>query len=84
MKYCIACGGILPRDHATECMYRDADTLQELADARKALEQITELVSWHYDPEADPSNMSPDDNVAHVNGLVWQICRRVLDEDREK
>lgn len=40
------------------------------------LATIQELVSWHIDTEADPSNQSPEDMTAHINGLVWQLCRQ--------
>ena len=51
----------------------------ELKKEGKSDAEIAELVSWHCDQDADQSNESPEDNVAHVNGLVWQLCQRVLE-----
>ena len=47
----------------------------EVERTRLLLAAIAELVSWHMDTEADPDNESPKDQVAHVNGLVWQLCQ---------
>jgi hypothetical protein len=46
----------------------------EIKRLREAINEIRELVSWHYDPAADPADESPYDTAAHVNGLVIQIC----------
>lgn len=40
--------------------------------------EIQQIVSWHYDPEADPGDRSPKDMTAHVNGLVYKLCESVL------
>lgn len=54
-----------------------ATTLNEREKAlTTALEEIKALVSWHVDTEADPSNQSPEDMAAHINGLVWQLCQQ--------
>lgn len=44
------------------------------------LNGIKLLASWHYDPEANFNNLSPDDQVAHVNArIVWE-CDMALKE----
>ena len=44
------------------------------------LQGIKELAAWHYDPEADFADLSPDDQVAHVNArIVWE-CNQALKE----
>lgn len=44
------------------------------------LQGIKLLASWHYDPEADFGDLSPDDQVAHVNArIVWE-CDMALKE----
>jgi hypothetical protein len=44
------------------------------------LEGIKLLASWHYDPEADFGDLSPDDHVAHINArIVWE-CDEALRE----
>lgn len=42
----------------------------KVADLRAVLNEIADLASWHYDPEADERNESPEDMAAHVNGLI--------------
>lgn len=42
------------------------------------LQEIKDLASWHYDPDADPNNTSPEDNVAHINGLIVKLCEEGL------
>jgi len=32
--------------------------------------ECSSLASWHFDPDADETNPSPEDMVAHVNGLI--------------
>lgn len=46
----------------------------EVARLRAVLSEIAKLVSWQIDFEASPTNESPDDMTAHINGLVWQLC----------
>jgi hypothetical protein len=46
----------------------------ELVKLREAIREIRELASEHYDPDADPADTSPEDNVAHVNGLIVKLC----------
>jgi hypothetical protein len=53
-----------------------------ITDLENALREIQSLVEWNYDEDADTENESPADNVAHVNGLVWQICERMLNGGR--
>jgi hypothetical protein len=44
------------------------------------LNGIKLLASWHYDPEANFDDVSPDDQVAHVNArIVWE-CDMALRE----
>ena len=44
------------------------------------LQGIKLLASWHYEPEANFDNLSPDDQVAHVNArIVWE-CDMALKE----
>jgi hypothetical protein len=44
------------------------------------LQGIKLLASWHYDPEADFGDLSPDDQVAHINArIVWE-CNMALKE----
>ena len=50
-----------------------------VVELESALRKIQSLVDWHCDYEADPADKSPADNVAHVNGLVWQICERAIE-----
>lgn len=45
---------------------------------RKALKEIRDLARWHADIDADPEDQSPEDAVAHVNGLIMQICSRAI------
>ena len=42
--------------------------------ALRALDEIRDLASWHYDPEANEDDLSPADMVAHVNGLIVRKC----------
>jgi hypothetical protein len=44
------------------------------------LQGIKLLASWHYDPEANFDDVSPDDQVAHINArIVWE-CDMALKE----
>ena len=61
----------------------DADVRRDEAWMRKEIVRLIELLvdvedlaSWHCDDNADPNDDSPDDNVAHINGLIVQVCRR--------
>jgi len=47
----------------------------------EALRDIEDLAAWHYDPEADPLDTSPEDKVAHVNGLIVQICKEFTEAE---
>jgi len=44
----------------------------------ETLEQIADLASWHCDLDADPNDESPEDMVAHVNGLIVRLCREAI------
>ncbi len=44
------------------------------------LQGIKLLASWHYDPEADFGDLSPDDQVAHVNARIVFECNEALKE----
>lgn len=60
------------------------DTVDHLPDRsaanrlRAVLETISELAAWHADDEADPANPSPEDQVAHINGLIRRACADAL------
>ena len=43
-----------------------------------ALREVHDRASWHTDDDADASNESPDDMIAHTNGLIRRICAKVL------
>jgi len=44
------------------------------------LQGIKQLASWHYDAGADFGDLSPDDQVAHINArIVWE-CDMALKE----
>lgn len=45
---------------------------------RDALEAVADLAGWHSDDEAAPDDTSPDDMVAHVNGLIRQRCKAAI------
>ena len=49
------------------------------SDIIKYVQSIRELASWHFDPDADPDNTSPDDNAAHINGLIVKACSKLID-----
>jgi len=44
------------------------------------LQGIKLLASWHYDPEADFGDLSPDDHVAHINARIVFECDQALKE----
>ena len=44
------------------------------------LQGIKLLASWHYDPEADFGDLSPDDHVAHINARIVFECDQALRE----
>lgn len=46
----------------------------------EAVSEIRALASWHADYDADPADQSPEDQTAHINGLILQACDR-LDAD---
>ena len=46
---------------------------------KSAVESIRDLAGWHTDDEADPSNPSPKDMAAHINGLIRKKCDAVLE-----
>ena len=55
--------------------------LSELADTRERIERIRALVETlpgGLDYEANPDNPSPEDAVAFVGGLIWQICSETI------
>mgnify|MGYP001576208049 CR=1 FL=1 len=45
---------------------------------RELVTEIRDLAAWHCDETADPNDLSPGDAVAHVNGLIVQICQEIL------
>jgi len=44
---------------------------------------IEKLALWNCDESADVDNASPDDQVAHVNGLIVQACRKAMSDGIE-
>jgi hypothetical protein len=44
------------------------------------LQGIKLLASWHYDPEANFDDVSPDDQVAHINARIVFECDQALKE----
>lgn len=49
-----------------------------------ALREVHELAGWYADDEADAEDESPDDMVAHVNGLIRQICAKAIRAVKEQ
>ena len=56
--------------------------VRALIDSHKALKDlITDIAEFvgqlpsGIDTEADTENTQPDDMVAHIGGLIWQLCR---------
>ena len=43
------------------------------------LDEIKILSEWHIDYDADENNNSPDDQVAHINGLIYQKTKKVIE-----
>lgn len=43
-----------------------------------ALRDIQCRSAWHCDEKADVEDTSPDDMVAHTNGIIFQICKKEL------
>jgi len=48
------------------------------AQYKSLLKEIQDLVSWHCDFDAEEYDESPEDMVAHVNGIIYQKIERVL------
>ena len=46
---------------------------------RLLLDEIKILSEWHIDYDADENNDSPDDQVAHINGLIYQKAKKVIE-----
>lgn len=46
--------------------------------ARERVQSIYELAGWQSDDEADPDDQSPEDHLAHINGLIRQECLKIL------
>jgi hypothetical protein len=56
----------------------------KIAQFEIAINEIRELINQlpsGIDYEADENNLSPADATAHVGGLVWKVCERVLPSD---
>lgn len=50
---------------------------------KKAIERIIDLVEQlpgGIDIEADEDDRSPANAVAHIGGLIWQICQEALEK----
>ena len=45
---------------------------------REALEEIYDLAGWNSDDDARADDTSPEDMVAHVNGLIRKLCNDAL------
>jgi hypothetical protein len=59
----------------------------QFAQMKEALAEIQELslqLLGGIDYEADPLELSPDNMTAHVGGLIYQICERVLVGERSR
>ena len=54
------------------------DTCLAMARLRAALREIIGLASLHMDPDADPDDTSPEDMIAHVNGLIVKMATEAL------
>ena len=50
----------------------------QIARLREALRTISDYASWQTDDDADPEDRSPEDMVAHINGLIRRACREAL------
>jgi len=48
-----------------------------------ALEYAYEMLEWHTDDDADPNDTSPEDAIAHTNGLVRQRIRAAIARSRK-
>ena len=60
----------LKRRQAEECCKAQREALEDVA-------ALLEQLPTGYDEEAEEGNLSPDDAVAHVAGLIWQRIRQV-------
>lgn len=49
----------------------------KLKQALALIADIEALVSEHYDPDADVADESIEDDMAHQNGLILQLCRKL-------
>lgn len=47
-----------------------------------SLAECIDLLGWHSDDDADEENQSPEDQVAHINGLVRRKLYAVIDQLR--
>lgn len=48
------------------------------------IDKIQRELEWHIDYDADENNPSPDDQVAHSNGLTWKLVQRLKDALKEE
>jgi hypothetical protein len=46
---------------------------------RAALSEVYDMASWHTDDDADPEDTSPDDALAHTNGVIRRRIREALE-----
>ena len=72
---CATHGDALPQN-AWGCPECVRELRRKCAILGAALREVYELAAWQADDDADPGNTSPDDNVAHTNGLIRQACQR--------
>ena len=70
--------------HVDECCAQVMDDFhsgsigKDIATITRAFHEIFDLAGWHTDDEADPANPSPEDQAAHVNGLIRQIALQFI------
>ena len=72
----ITCVKKLEATHHSLEIARYEDRHRQIA----VLNGIKLLASWHYDPEADFGDLSPDDQVAHINARIVFECDQALRE----
>ena len=56
-----------------------SDQAVDLDKSVSLLNEIKILSEWHIDYDADENNDSPDDQVAHINGLIYQKVKKVIE-----
>lgn len=64
-----------PRELTDMDIARMRDAIRIMA---MALRECERLSGWHTDDAADPAETSPEDAVAHINGLIRREVRSAL------